>query len=281
MKSAEYRSIIGLLPIKNPTPDVMALLCPHLTKEEAVEAFTVGKGYVACPSLRVHHSFQVINYSKEYVFGRKNQPARLNYSFAQRTLESYADGKLHGDVISLNYPFIERAMKFSEDNWGEELILDNWIDVVNINVQDPTDLVNDCSLRNYPRTKAVIQVALNRRFNDIINDHSKPESELLDEAIVHIADDSIIQHEIKGGRGGYTEYNCAHCGAGLSLTKCTGCGHSYSDDFFRCGWDTPLPAKVVAFLHELGHGFAIDPEIARVKERKFWENYSQKRASQK
>ena len=176
---------------------------------------------------------------------------------------------------------MKKAMRFAEANWSDELILDNWVDVVNINVQDPTDLVNDRYHHDYPRTKAVIQIALNRDFNEIINDHSKPESELLDEAIVHIAGDSIIQHEIKGGRGGFTEYSCAHCGAGLSLSSCNGCGHTYRDDQFRCGWDTPLPSKVVDFLHELGHGFAIDPEIARVKERKSWEKYSQKWASQK
>ena len=59
MKSQEYRSILGQLPIKSPTPQDMAMLCPHLTDEEAVEAFTTDSGYVACPPLRIRHGFHL------------------------------------------------------------------------------------------------------------------------------------------------------------------------------------------------------------------------------
>ncbi len=291
MKREEYRSILGRLPIKSPTPQDMAMLCPHLTAEEAVEAFTTDSGYIACPPLRIRHGFQIVSYHKEWVeevkvrgvvdgketqvvTGTKNHPARLDWSYASRTLASYADGKSHGDVFS-PYKHMNEAMKFAVDNWGDELILDDWVSVVEFYVQDPTDLVNDRYHQDYPRTKAVLRVVLNRDLNEIINDHSKPESELFDEAISQMTLDHAVWHELKGGRGGFTEFNCAHCGAGLSLSSCTGCGYRFRDDHFRCGWNTPLSRKMVAFLRENGHVFKADPEIAWTKERQNWERNQQ------
>lgn len=292
MKREEYRSILGRLPIKSPTPQDMAMLCPHLTAEEAVKAFTTDSGCVACPPLRVRHGFQIVSYHKEWVeevkvrgvvdgketqviTGTKNHPARLDWSYAGRTRASYADGKSHGDVFSL-YKHMDKAMKFAEDNWGDELILDDWVSVVEFYVQDPTDLVNDRYHRDYPRTKAVLCVTLNRDFNEIINDHSKPESELFDEAISQMTLDHVVWRELWGGQGGSTEeYNCAHCGAGLSLSSCTGCGHRFRDDYSRCGWNTPLSRKMVAFLRDNGHVFKVDLEIAWAKERQNWERSRQ------
>lgn len=287
MKQTEYRSILGRLPIKNPTPADMAMLCPHLTAEEAVQAFTTGSGYVAVPSLRIRHGFQIVSHQREWVeeirgwgvvngqdtrivIGSKNHPAQLNWSCAGRTLASYADGMSHGDVFA-PYTHADRAMKFAEDHWGDELILDDWVCVVEIFVQDPTDLVTDRYHTDYPRTKAVLYIALSRDLGKIMNDHSKPESDLFDEAIAQMTLDRFVWHEIKGGRGGYTEFNCAHCGAGLELSGCSGCGHRFRDDQYRCGWHTPLSRKMVAFLHDHGHLFKVDPEIARTKEREGWE----------
>lgn len=292
MKREEYRSLLGQLPIKSPTPQDMAMLCPHLTAEEAMEAFTTDSGYVACPPLRIRRGFQVISYHKEWVeevkvwgvvdgketqtvTGAKNHPARLDWSYARRTCESYADGKSHGDVF-FPYRHMDKAMKFAEDNWGDELILDDWASAVEFYVQDPTDLVNDRYHTDYPRTKAVLRVTLNRDLDEVMNNHSKPESELFDEAISQMTLDQVIWHELKGGRGAFTEFNCAHCGAGLSLSSCTGCGHRFRDDKLRCGWNTPLSRKMVAFLRENGHVFKVDPEIAWTKERQPWEQSRQK-----
>jgi len=137
MKKEEYRAILSRLPLKSPTPQDMAMLCPHLTAEEAVQMFGNGSGYVALPPLRVRHGFQIASYHAEWVeevkvwrgdtsvvTGTKNHPAYLGYSYASRTLKSYADGKKHGDMF-LNYAGMDKAMKFAEDNWGSELILDN------------------------------------------------------------------------------------------------------------------------------------------------------------
>ncbi len=284
MTREEYRSILGQLPIKSPTAKDMAMLCPHLTEEEAVKAFTTGSGYVACPPLRVRHGFQIVSYYGERVeeikvhrtgdpnaiVGKKNHPATLNYSFANRTLKSYADGKKHGDVFN-PYTAMDKAMKFAEDNWGDELILDNWASVFEFYIQDPTDLVNDRYHKDQPRTKAVLYVTFNRDWNEMINDPSKPESERLDDAISNMTLDFAVYHELKGGRGGGTEFNCAHCGHGLSLAGCCGCGYRFDDNHSRCGWSTPLSRKMVAFLRENGHDFKVDPEIAWKKERQQWE----------
>jgi hypothetical protein len=283
MKREEYRSILGQLPIKSPKPEDMARLCPHLAQKQAVEAFTKGSGYVACPPLRIRHGFQIVSYHKEWVeeikvrgivngkqtqvvTGTKNHPAMLDWSYAGRTITSYADGKPHGDLFT-PYRHMEEAMKFAEDNWGDELILDNWVSFVEIYIQDPTDLVNDRYHVDYPRTKIVLSVALSRDLNEIINDHSKPESELFDDAIAEMTIDTAVKHELKGGRGVFTDFNCAHCGAGLGLSSCTGCGHTFRDDQFRCGWSTPLSRKMVSFLREKGHQFPVNPENAWTKER--------------
>jgi hypothetical protein len=282
MESKEYRSILGRLPIKSPTPEDMALVCPHLTKKEAVKAFTTGSGYVACPPLRIRHGFQVLHYQREWVemikvwgevggekqtvTGTKNHPPMLTLTFASRTRKSYADGKSHGDIFSKSV-HMNKAMGFAEDNWGQELILDDWDSVVQYYIQDPTDLVNDYYHHDYPRTKAILGVTLTRDLNEIINDHSGPMSELFDEAISQMTLNPLIWMELKGGRSGFTEYNCAHCGAGLSLDHCTGCGHRFQDDNFRHGGYTPLSRKMVEFLRQNGHNFKVDPERAWAKEQ--------------
>lgn len=96
----------------------MAMLCPHLTAEKAVEAFTTDSGYVACPPLRIHHGFQIVSHHKEWVegvkvsrvkdgvedasvTGTKNHPALLVWSYPGRTRESYADGRSHGQQAQL------------------------------------------------------------------------------------------------------------------------------------------------------------------------------------
>ncbi|MDD4601925.1 MAG: hypothetical protein PHQ46_12900 [Negativicutes bacterium] len=270
-KREAYLSALKRLPIDNPTPEDMAMLCPHLTVEEAVEAFTIGSGEVACPPLKVRHSFQVIALRKERVdnftgsesYG-KVIPKYLSLPFV-RTDKSYADGR--GQSIDKPYKHMGKAMAFAEANWGNELVLDDWKSIVEFYVKDPTDLIN-----GRPRITAVFRVALSRDFNEIVaEDYSKPRSELLDDAISQIALNPFVSQEIRGRRGGFEEHNCAHCGAGLLVSSCVSCGHKFRDNGCRSGWYTPLSRKMVAFLRENGHKFAVDPEIAWAKERKSWE----------
>lgn len=275
----DYRQLFNLLPVYSPTAKDMALMCPHLTPEEAVKAFRTGSGYVALPSLRIRHAFQIVNYygghtetkwnwegNKKVVTGRKKHPDRLSYSYASRTPASYADGKSHGDVFS-SYRHMHEAISYSEKHWGKDLILDTWEAAVNVILQDPSILVNDRYRRNQPKTTHVLYLALTKDVNGFNNDHSRPESEHYDEYIAEMTVDPVIAYELKGGRGGYTHYNCSYCGSGLHLSGCTGCGHTFRDDQFRCGWSTPLSFKQVTFLEENGHAFKKDPSIAWSQEK--------------
>ena len=260
LSKKDYRKILERLPISNPKPEDMAAVCPHLTMEQAVTAFGKDSGYVACPPLRVKGAFQIVSYHKY-----EGHPPRLDWSFTCRAIQSYADLQSHGDIFG-EYQYMAEAIKFAEDNWGDELVLDTWNSVLELHIQDPSELISIGYKKNQPITKAILYVALNRDLNEIINDHSRPESQLFDDAIVEMTIDDMVWHELKGGRGGYTDFNCAYCGSGLGLTGCGGCGHKFEDDHFRCGWSTPLSKKMVEFLQQNGHIFKKDPKIAWVSE---------------
>lgn len=133
-------------------------------------------------------------------------------------------------------------------------------------MQDPTKLVDGVIFKNQPTTTHTLSVLFNRDWNGLINDKSKPASELMDEAIVAMTINGDEAEKLAAGRGGCTNYNCSHCGGGLSLTMCSGCGNKFEDDHFRCGWYTPLSPKMVEYLQEMGHEFKQDPEVARQKE---------------
>lgn len=260
MKREEYRSILKRLPIKSPTPQDMAMLCPHLTAEEAVKAFMPGSGYVACPPLLIRNSFHNLYFIND----------KIEWLSASRTYDSYINRVPRGGVFS-SCKHMDKAMKFAEDNWGNELILDDWVSMVEFYIDDPTDLMNEDKCKGYPRTKIMLYVALNCNFDIVFNDHSKPASEILDNAISQMTSDPFEWDELRGGRTKCAQFNCAHCGAGLSLTVCPGCGHKFRDNYYRCGWPTPLSRKMVSFLRDKGHVFKVDPEIAQTKERQCWE----------
>lgn len=262
MENKEYSEMLDKLPIENPTPEDMAMVCPHLTKEQAVAAFNDGSGYVACPPLRIRGGFQIVNFYK----GSEDYPPRLDWAYASRTRQSYADGQSHGDVFH-KYKRMDEAMKFAEDNWGDELILDTWESVLQIYIQDPSKLVDVGFIENQLKQIAVLFVALSRSLKDIRKDRSYPESKLLDEAILEMTLDIKIGNEIKGERRGDIENSCAYCGYGLGLNICRCCGHKFRDDKIRTGWGTPLSPKMVKFLQQNGHRFGQDPNIALNKER--------------
>jgi len=161
-------------------------------------------------------------------------------------------------------------MQFAEANWPQDLVLDDWKSYLMVYIQDPTDL----NQSRYPRTKAVAYCALKRELNDITNDHSAPQSELWNQAIAQVTFSRIEGDELKGHRGGYTEFNCAYCGSGLGLNGCPNCGHTFRDDASRCGWSTPLPPIIVAKLIQSGHVFGMDPNVAQQNERNNWQRYA-------
>lgn len=291
MTNQDYYSILERLPIEDPTPQDMAMLCPHLTQEEAVKAFMIDSGYVACPPLRVRGSFRVVHYHKEparemriwsgkdgdkdrsVVTITKHFPAQIDreWKCVSRASKSYADSKLHGEVFP-PYKYAEKAAKFAEDNWGDDLIVNNCVSGMQLFIQDPIKLSKDNIDHGCPRTKMVLYMTLGRALKEIHAETHKPKSELLDEVIFQMTLDGLIWSELIDPDIIQTNFNCAHCGAGLGLTSCTGCCNKFRDDSIRCGWNTPLSRKMVAFLRENGYEFKVDPEIAWRKERNGWES---------
>lgn len=128
-------------------------------------------------------------------------------------------------------------------------------------IEDPTDLK-----KGYPKTTHELHVLFNRDFNDLMSDRLAPSSVNFDNAIVEMTLDKEKARELRGSMVGFTEYNCAHCGAGLSLRGCNSCGHEFKDDHFRCGWNTPLSPKMIAHLEQSGHKFVVSTDVAQKAE---------------
>lgn len=255
----QYRRLFNCLPIVNPTHSDMARLCPHLTREEAIAAFTSGTGYVALPPVRVKNAFQIVSYHAGYTNDRgEKYPPRLSWSYSSRT-----DG-------SHPYKHMQKAVTYAANHWGDTLVQDSWSYVMDIVLQDPTRLVRGPFSANADQPKRVrtICLAMSRRLDSIWNQSNPPmpDSQLIDQAIIELTTDPLVARELEGGRGGGTQFNCAHCGGGLSLSGCTVCLHRFRDDQFRCGWRTPLPQTVIDLLRSQGHTFGQDPSIAVMRE---------------
>ncbi len=139
----------------------------------------------------------------------------------------------------------------------------NFVDYVEFMVQNPTQLTE----RGYPTDICSVYVFVNRSWNEMNNDHHKPQSQQVDDAIVFITDNRDEADRLKNGKGGFLRWVCANCGCGLHLTACPGCGATFRDDAFRMGASMPMPRKVVDFLQAKGHVFGQDPEIVWAKER--------------
>ncbi|KKS69948.1 MAG: hypothetical protein UV41_C0040G0004 [Candidatus Daviesbacteria bacterium GW2011_GWA2_42_7] len=248
----EYLGNLHRLPIYNPTQADFEAVCPHLTPEQIAQAFTPKQKdedvYVAVPPVKVRRGYLVISYS----FG---DTPRLGLAFSKRTPASYKFKSQVQHDIFYKTAFEDEAMIYAECNWWDMLVLDSWTDYGEVYLQDPMQL--DFRLR--PHTVCIIHWTVNRQWNTLINDHRAPESKLWNKALVEITIDPIEGMEIKGGRGGFTEFNCAFCGYGLGLAGCENCGHTFADDGFRCGWSTPLPQKMTQLLRKAGHKFRKGP----------------------
>lgn len=140
----------------------------------------------------------------------------------------------------------------------------DFVDLVEFVVMDPIHL----NKRDNPTYISSVFVFVNRGWNGINNDYSKPQSQQVNDAIVHITDNLDEKIQIVGHGGGYIRFVCGNCGGGLRLTVCESCGAKFHDDGSRVGDPMLMPTKVVAFLKSHGHIFNQDPQIAWEKERK-------------
>lgn len=263
--------------IENPKEKDLAHFTPHLTPEQREDVFVTTKKdntvYVAVPPTLVRHAYNVISYRPEplIVNSGKVYPPGLEFAFSARTPASYSNGIMRGDIFH-SMPHQNSAMQFANEYWGSQLRLDDWQDVAIMYVQDPLDLYTKGALfKGSPKTKATIYYALSEKVNNLYNDHSKPQSLLIDDALAVATLNYIEGCEIKGGRGQHINYNCAHCGEGLGLSSCPGCAHQFRDNHFRSGGSHPISTKLVQLLEANDHTFKMNPAIALERERNRWE----------
>lgn len=166
--------------------------------------------------------------------------------------------------------FQDRAIDHAFGHWPFDLIEDTWQSVTQIILDDPTKLrlaTRVTSGPGYPTTVGSLWVCLDRRYNDIHNDHSAPASELFANAVVAWTTNRLVAAELRGNRGCYTDYNCANCGGGLLLTTCSSCAVEFTDNHVRSGHFKPLATQLVTNLQSEGFTFAVDPAIAQQAER--------------
>lgn len=283
MHRDEYLALLTQLArstIWSPSFAQVKAFCPHLNADEIAEIFKTVEGgesfYFAAPPVRVNNAHQILSLSPPFIGSdKKDYAVHLSWVYTNRTPASYADGRLKGD-IDTTYRFADKAIAYAQEHWGGDLILDSW-NRAGFNqflLQDPKDQTK----RGDPKTKMVVYVCLNRDWNEIINDPDAPESVVIDNHIVELTTSGIIGDELKGGRGGFTEFNCSRCGDGLSCSGCSSCGLVFKDDHFRCGWDTPLPRKIVEFAQRNGLVFTTDPSIAQKREADRWGENQRKHA---
>lgn len=224
-------------------------VCPHLTVTQIAELL-VKNSYFALPPVRVRGAFQVAS-----VYCNGNGSFNFTISYAARTPASYASQDMypyHGDVFN-DYDFMGEAMAYAEANWPEDLVLDDWVDFQNVYLDEPVDPAE------YAVGRRTIHLTTNRPWNYMINDRSAPLETLWDASIVHATLDRFEGAELKGGRGGYTNFNCFLCGGGLGLSGCHRCKRRFKDDGYRCGASTPLASKLVALIEATGHKFETHP----------------------
>mgnify|MGYP001615094976 CR=1 FL=1 len=289
---AEYLSALTSLAtrgIENPTDADLARVTPHLNTDQRKEVFVAGENgiaYIACPPTLVRRGYNVISYNLEPYMLSDGRiiPPTLRFASSARTLDSYADSRPHGDVL-VDEPYQEEAMKYAEEHWGDKLVVDNWSYFTTMYVQDPTDLYPDGTgwSAGTPKTKFTVYYTSYRDCTDMAKDHSKPQSEIVNDALAIATLNKVEGSELKGGRDGWTEFMCAHCAGGLGLSSCTNCGNQFRGDHIRSGHVEPISPKVepispkiVALIEGTGYKFTMDPSIAYERETQRWEGRSGK-----
>lgn len=247
-----YHDALRRLPIASPTFEDIQAVLPHLPAKQVGDILQRAKqegqsDYYPAPPLRVKNSFHSIN------IGTYKGQTTLEHAFAQRTVTSYADKKWHGDIPHVPNDMEKEAMRYAASRWSASLVEDNWTDFLNLHLIDPEVVTS----RGLPEYSGTIFATLKRDFNQVMNDHSldsqfsnqrltsgQKEAMRLEGYLAEYTTDAFIGDELKGGRGGFSDWNCARCGGGMSLSACTGCGVKVKDDGFRSGWGTPLPPSL-------------------------------------
>lgn len=156
---------------------------------------------------------------------------------------------------------MEEAVAFARKYWKKRLVVENWPGLVEYRlINTKGDIWKD-------QVKAT--VGLSRDVNDLINDHSKPLFELVDESVVIVTTDTHEMSEMKAYRGLHHGDTCKYCGGQLTWAACLGCGRQFNSSGM-IGGVTPMSPKIEKAFLDSGHVFEIDPSIAYEKARETW-----------
>jgi hypothetical protein len=257
----EYRKALeAAYSIKNPTPEQMLAVCPHLPEERALEELMSKEtgGYLALPPLRVHGAYHIAHYGTGVP--RENSEPYFTVSRTGRLPSSYSDAAQGVDSSRLGYSFTDEAQAYAAMHWPDELIRDTWVTFGWFDLFDPATVLEGTTADL--KFVCGMGVALNCDWDVINNDRSKPAHEHVDEAVAHVTTNDLEGRELKGSRSNHLLVFCSRCGGGLACGNCLGCGRQYpwtQISIPGVGNIIPLPPKLVKFLRQTGHEFELDP----------------------
>lgn len=231
-------------------PD-LAPLTPHLTDE--MRAQMVAKAamgamvFFALPPLRVGGRYHTAHiYQMKGVW-------HLSYGTAVRAQSS---------TLQTNGMLAEHwheAIAYAEHHWGGNLVWDNSAATTAIPIATPDE---------YHRGQdTTVWYTTCVSLTEMWNNHSKPRSEVWNDAIVHTTLNYFEAVEFSVERSYHQDpYHCARCGAGqFTRGRCTNC-----DPCRERSYTLPLPQKIVDLLEAAGYAFEINPSVAREAERREW-----------
>lgn len=221
-----YLAAMRRLPIKSPSVRDMQAVMPHLNHGR-VQAIDRGKKtsqfgqYVKVPPVRVKGFYHVVCVTE----------TELYHAFSGASTKPDSEA--------------EDAMTYAMDMWGDLLVEDTWTAFVNFILVDPVKTTES----GFPSNTGIIQASTRCSLDAALNDHS---GETLEAQLGEYTSCQIVGKEIKNGRGGFSVWICARCGAGMGLTECTGCGVEVKDDGWRCGGRATLSPSLLQAAHEAG-----------------------------
>ncbi len=230
-----------------PTLETLLALCPHVSEASVRELITRSQ-YAndlvefAIPSVLIANSYHVCGIAPP-----RKCSSFLTYCRHRRTPDSYSDGKARLAFPEARSPmFISEALEFARANWGEQLVTDNWQSVLKYNLYQPGTSPDG---RNDSRLVCEVGVALSRLASDILSDDTRPVADQLDDAVLRVSHWLCEDREMAGGRQFCELNNCACSGCNLDLAACKVRGIDWC---FRLEAPLPVPAKVIAYLKDIG-----------------------------
>ena len=217
MDYGEYSTVMRAF-IKTPesraTLDNIVKITPHLTDKQRQSILCNKTVQFSVPPLCVKDCTHVIEKRNNvlcYAYTKYSPDDKPAYPTYGET-----EAKIHGMMF-----------------WNEKL---NGDVGVKINV---VTLLDSANLDKISHPKFVSSLGYTFKLNE--EDYDFPSMD----KIASYSTDPLILQELRGPHGIFTRYNCARCGGGLCLYKCTGCHREYctNDKFgLSVGHSTPLPS---------------------------------------